>query len=127
VLSLANLHHRPLWESGLGVDGLVALLRLVEAGTVNATTAKALLEELYLPGGDPEALVRERGLGQVSDTEALAGLVDKAIAANEKAVADFRAGKEAALQKVVGHVMGATKGRADARLVNQLLRERLSG
>jgi aspartyl-tRNA(Asn)/glutamyl-tRNA(Gln) amidotransferase subunit B len=127
VLSLANTHHMPLWESGLGVDGLVALLRLVEAGTVNNTTAKALLEELYLPGGDPAALVRERGLGQVSDADALARLVDEAIAANEKAVADFRAGKEAALQKVVGHVMAATKGRADARLVNRLLRERLSG
>jgi aspartyl-tRNA(Asn)/glutamyl-tRNA(Gln) amidotransferase subunit B len=127
VQRLANTEHAPLWDSGLGEHGLVALLRLVEAGTVNTTTAKALLEELYLPGGDPAAMVRERGLGQVSDTEALGALVDAAIAANPKAVADFQGGKETALQAVVGHVMKATRGRADARLVNRLLRERLSG
>jgi aspartyl-tRNA(Asn)/glutamyl-tRNA(Gln) amidotransferase subunit B len=127
VMRLANAEHRPLTESGLGEDGLVALLRLVEAGTVNTTTAKALLEELYLTGGDPAAIVRDRGLGQVSDTEALGALVDAAITANPKAVADFQAGKETALQPVVGHVMKATRGRADARLVNRLLRERLSG
>jgi aspartyl-tRNA(Asn)/glutamyl-tRNA(Gln) amidotransferase subunit B len=127
VLRLANSGDLPLWESGLGEDGLVALLRLVEAGTVNSTTAKALLEELYEHGGDPAAIVRDRGLGQVSDTEALRALVDAAITANPRAVADYHAGKETALQAVVGHVMKATRGRADARLVNRLLRERISG
>jgi aspartyl-tRNA(Asn)/glutamyl-tRNA(Gln) amidotransferase subunit B len=127
VARLAHEHHLPLWESGLGVDGLAALLRLVEAGTVNQTTAKELLEELYLPGGDPAAVVRERGLGQVSDEAALGALVDAAIAANPKAVADFRTGKEAALGSLVGQVKKATQGRADFRLVDRLLRERLSG
>jgi len=127
VNGLSNAHHVPLWESGLGIDGLAALLRLVDAGTVNQTTAKELLEELYLGGGDPGAIVRERGLGQVSDAAELAALVDAAIEANAKAVADFQGGKEGALQAVVGHVMKATKGRADAKLVNRLLRERLSG
>ncbi|TMD96453.1 MAG: Asp-tRNA(Asn)/Glu-tRNA(Gln) amidotransferase subunit GatB, partial [Chloroflexi bacterium] len=121
VNGLSNAHHVPLWESGLGIDGLAALLRLVDAGTVNQTTAKELLEELYLGGGDPGAIVRERGLGQVSDAAELAALVDAAIEANAKAVADFQGGKEGALQAE------ATKGRADAKLVNRLLRERLSG
>jgi aspartyl-tRNA(Asn)/glutamyl-tRNA(Gln) amidotransferase subunit B len=127
VLRLANASHVPLRDSALGEAGLVSLLRLVHAGTVNPTTAKALLEELYSAGGDPEAIVRERGLGQVSDTAELGVLVDAAIASNAKAIADFQAGKESALQPVVGHVMKATRGRADARLVNRLLRERLSG
>jgi aspartyl-tRNA(Asn)/glutamyl-tRNA(Gln) amidotransferase subunit B len=123
---LANAHHVPLWQSGLGIDGLVALLRLLEAGTINGTVAKELLDELYLQGGDPEALVIQRGLGQVSDEAALVALVDEAIAANPQAVADFRGGKEAALQRIVGHVMKATRGRAAAELVNRLLRERLA-
>jgi aspartyl-tRNA(Asn)/glutamyl-tRNA(Gln) amidotransferase subunit B len=127
VAALANTTRRSLPQSGLGEAGLVALLRLLESGTVNSTTAKALLDELYAAGGDPEAIVRERGLGQVSDTAELAALVDAAIAANPKAVADFQGGKEGALQAVVGHVMKATRGRADARLVNRLLRERLAG
>ena len=63
----------------------------------------------------------------MSDAAELAALVDAAIEANAKAVADFQGGKEGALQAVVGHVMKATKGRADAKLVNRLLRERLSG
>jgi aspartyl-tRNA(Asn)/glutamyl-tRNA(Gln) amidotransferase subunit B len=127
VAGLAREHHVPLWRSGLGVEGLVALLRLVEAGTVSGPTAKALLQELYLPGGDPEAVVRERGLGRVSDTAALGGIVDEVIAANAQAAADFRGGKEQALGRLVGAVMKATQGRADAPLVNRLLRERLSG
>jgi aspartyl-tRNA(Asn)/glutamyl-tRNA(Gln) amidotransferase subunit B len=127
VNSLSNAHHVPLWESGLGVEGLAALLRLVDAGTVNQTTAKELLEELYLGGGDPEAIVRERGLGQVSDAGELGAIVDQVIEANPKAVADFRGGKEAALGSLVGQVKKATQGRADFRLVDRLLRERLSG
>jgi aspartyl-tRNA(Asn)/glutamyl-tRNA(Gln) amidotransferase subunit B len=127
VARLANAQHLPLQRSGLGVGGLAALLRMVEAGSINGTTAKELLDELYVSGGDPEVLVRERGLGQVSDESELAAIVDSVIAANERAAADFRGGKEQALGSLVGQVMKATRGRADARLVNKLLRERLGG
>jgi aspartyl-tRNA(Asn)/glutamyl-tRNA(Gln) amidotransferase subunit B len=127
VAALAREHHLPLWQSGLGVDGLVALLRLLDSGAVNGPTAKELLAELYVGGGDPAAVVRERGLGRVSDTGALAAAVDEAIAANPQAAADFRSGREQALGRLVGAVMKATGGRADARLVNRMLRERLSG
>ncbi|HZS13888.1 MAG TPA: Asp-tRNA(Asn)/Glu-tRNA(Gln) amidotransferase subunit GatB [Candidatus Dormibacteraeota bacterium] len=127
VARLANAHHLPVARSGLGVTGLSALLRLLESGAVNGTTAKELLDELYAAGGDPEALVRDRGLGQVSDEAALAAIVDEVIAANPQVVADFQGGKEQALGRLVGNVMKASGGRADARLVNKLLRERLAG
>jgi aspartyl-tRNA(Asn)/glutamyl-tRNA(Gln) amidotransferase subunit B len=127
VARLANAQHVPLQRSGLGVAGLASLLKLLDAGGINGATAKALLDELYIAGGDPEAVVRERGLGQVSDEAALGGVVDEVIAAHPKAVADFQGGKEAALQSLVGQVMKATRGRADAKLVNKLFRERLGG
>ncbi|MFN2450787.1 MAG: Asp-tRNA(Asn)/Glu-tRNA(Gln) amidotransferase subunit GatB [Candidatus Dormibacteria bacterium] len=127
VARLTHLHATPLSRSGIGVAGLGTLIRLVEAGSLNGATAKELLDELYLSGGDPEALVAARGLGQVSDVDELRGHVDAAIAANPKAVADFGAGREAALQSLVGQVMKATRGRADARAVNRILRERLGG
>ena len=127
VARLANASRTGLAESGLGVAGLVALLRLLEAGTINGTTAKELLEELYATGGEVEAIVAERGLGRIGDEAVLAPLVDAAIAAGERAVADYRAGKEAALQSLVGRVMGATRGRADAAAVTRLLRQRLDG
>ncbi len=127
VAALANVHHVALADSGLGVGGLVSLLSLVEAGTISGSTAKELLAELYVGGGDPAALVAERGLGQVGDAGALETLVADAIAANPKACDDYRGGRDAALQALVGHVMKATRGRADARQVTALLRERLSG
>jgi aspartyl-tRNA(Asn)/glutamyl-tRNA(Gln) amidotransferase subunit B len=127
VAALANEHRMPLRQSGLGVDGLVSLLRLVEGGTINGPTAKELLAELYVPGGNPEALVRDRGLAQVSDTTALTALVDAAIAGNPAAAADFRAGKQQALGQLMRAVKDATDGKADMPLVNRLLRERLSG
>ena len=127
VAALANTHHRSLGESGLGVAGLAALLKLVEGGTINGPTAKELLAELYLGGGDPAALVAHRGLAQVSDTGELSRLVDEVIAANQQACEDYRGGKTQALGRLVGQVMKATGGRADAAVVNSLLRERLSG
>jgi aspartyl-tRNA(Asn)/glutamyl-tRNA(Gln) amidotransferase subunit B len=127
VAALANQHRVSLWESGLGVEGLARLLRLVDGGAVNGPTAKELLAELYVSGGDPEALVRERGLAQVSDTAELTAFVDAAIAANPAAAADFRAGKQQALGQLMRSVKDATGGKADMPVVNRLLRDRLSG
>jgi aspartyl-tRNA(Asn)/glutamyl-tRNA(Gln) amidotransferase subunit B len=127
VAALANEHRVPLWESGLGVPGLARLLRLIEGGSINGPTAKELLAELYVAGGDPEAVVRERGLAQVSDATELAALVDAAIAANPVAAADYRAGKQQALGQLMRSVKEATAGKADMPLVNRLLRDRLSG
>ncbi|MBV8528486.1 MAG: Asp-tRNA(Asn)/Glu-tRNA(Gln) amidotransferase GatCAB subunit B, partial [Candidatus Dormibacteraeota bacterium] len=125
VAALANEHRRTLSHSGLGVAGLARLLRLVLDGAINGPTAKELLAELYVPGGDPELLVRERGLAQVSDTAELTALVERAIAENPEAAADFQGGKDAALGRLVGAVMKATGGKAQPRLVDQLLRDRL--
>ena len=127
VAALANVHHLPLARSGLGVGGLVALLSLVESGTINRATARVLLEELYVDGGDPAALVAERGMGQVSDEATLRALVDEVIAANPQAAVDFRGGRTQALGSLVGKVMKSTQGRADARLVTAILHERLGG
>ena len=127
VQRLAAKTRTALARSGLGVEGTGALLRLLEAGSISGTTAKELLEELYLPGGDPEALVRERGLGQISDESELVRLVEAAIEANAAAAADYRGGKQQAIGALVGHVKKATQGKADARRVTQLLRERLDG
>ncbi|MHB8717377.1 MAG: Asp-tRNA(Asn)/Glu-tRNA(Gln) amidotransferase subunit GatB [Candidatus Dormibacteria bacterium] len=125
VAALVNATHVPVRRSGLGIAGLAALLRLLEAGTINGATAKALLEELYERGGDPVAIVAERGLGQVSDAAVLRRHVDEVMASNPRAVADYRAGKQAAIGSLVGQVMKATGGRADARAVTAILREQL--
>jgi aspartyl-tRNA(Asn)/glutamyl-tRNA(Gln) amidotransferase subunit B len=73
----------------------------------------------------PKAIVEARGLAQVSDTGALEEFVKQAIAANPKSVADYKAGKKAALGFFVGQVMKLSKGKADPRLVGELVSKEL--
>jgi aspartyl-tRNA(Asn)/glutamyl-tRNA(Gln) amidotransferase subunit B len=118
--SRADVASLPLSPERLG-----ALLRLVEAGTISGTTAKELFEEIWSSGGDAEALVRERGLTQVSDEGALAGAIDAVLQANPAQVASYRGGKTGILGFLVGQVMKGTQGKANPAIVSRLLKERL--
>ena len=104
---------------------LAALLRLIDGGTISGKIAKGVFEEMFETGKDPEAIVKEKGLLQISDEGAIATAVDEVIAKNPKSVADYRAGKEKAIGFLVGQVMKATRGKANPDLVNRLLKERL--
>jgi aspartyl-tRNA(Asn)/glutamyl-tRNA(Gln) amidotransferase subunit B len=106
-------------------EHLAELLRMVDGGTVNGSAAKQVFEEMYRTGRAPATIVEERGLNQVSDAEALAGVVADVVAANPQPVADYRGGKTTALGRLVGEVMKATRGRANPGLVTELLREQL--
>ncbi|AEG59580.1 Asp-tRNA(Asn)/Glu-tRNA(Gln) amidotransferase subunit GatB [Desulforamulus ruminis] len=104
---------------------LASLLKLIDKGTISGKIAKTVFEEMFASGKDPEAVVQEKGLVQISDEGAIAAVVDEVIAANPKSVEDFRAGKEKAIGFLVGQVMRATKGKANPELVNKLLKEKL--
>jgi len=104
---------------------LAALLRLIDGGTISGKIAKGVFEEMFETGKDPEAIVKAKGLLQISDEGAIAAAVDEVIAKNPKSVADYRAGKEKAIGFLVGQVMKATRGKANPDLVNRLLKERL--
>jgi aspartyl-tRNA(Asn)/glutamyl-tRNA(Gln) amidotransferase subunit B len=110
----------------LAPAGFAALLRLVDEGRVTAKSARSLLPELLFSGGDPAALVRERGLEAVSDTGALEAAVDGVVAANAKAVASFQAGDAKSLNFLMGQVMRRTGGKADPARVRELLAARLA-
>jgi len=106
---------------------LAALVGLVDAGTINMTGAKTCFEVLVDSGGDPARIVESRGLAQVSDSGVIESLVDKAIEANAQSVADYRNGKKAALQFLVGQVMRESRGKANPPMVAQLLMDKLGG
>ena len=114
-------------ECGMKPAELASLVKLSVAGTINGPTVKELLPEIFEKGGDPEKIVKERGLGAVSDTSALEAFVDQAIAANPKVVEDFKAGKKAAAGFFVGQVMKLSKGKADPKLVGGIVARKLSG
>jgi aspartyl-tRNA(Asn)/glutamyl-tRNA(Gln) amidotransferase subunit B len=102
------------------------LQRLVDAGTLNDKLARVVLEGVVAGEGSPTGVMTARGLAVVSDTGALTAVVDEAIAANPDVAQKVREGKVAAAGALVGAVMKATKGQADARTVRDLIIERLS-
>jgi aspartyl-tRNA(Asn)/glutamyl-tRNA(Gln) amidotransferase subunit B len=99
---------------------------LVSAGTLNDKLARQVLEEVLAGEGEPEDIVAARGLAVVSDDGALTAAVDEAIAANPDVAAKIRDGKTAAAGALVGAVMKATRGQADATRARELILERLS-
>ncbi len=114
-----------LSEAMIKPTQLGALINLVEKGTITPKSAKEVFEEMFTTGREAEAIVKEKGLAQLSDESAIATAVDKVIAENPKAVTDFKAGKEASLNFLIGGVMKATRGTANKDVVTKLLREKL--
>jgi aspartyl-tRNA(Asn)/glutamyl-tRNA(Gln) amidotransferase subunit B len=94
-------------------------------GTINLATAKSVLEEMYKTGKNADDIIAQRGVTQISDTSAIDVEIDNAIKGNPQALADYKAGKTAAIKFLVGQVMRATKGRANPQLVNELLEKKL--
>ncbi len=103
-----------------------ALANLVEGGKINSKQAREVLAIMLESGEEPESIVKAKGMSQVTDTAALEKLCDEAIAANPRSVADFKAGKEAAINAFKGFIMKATKGQANPQLVDTILRKKLS-
>jgi aspartyl-tRNA(Asn)/glutamyl-tRNA(Gln) amidotransferase subunit B len=106
-------------------ERLSKLIQLTQNNIINAATAKSVLEEMYQTGKEPDEIIGERGLSQISDSGAIEAEVIRAIDNNSQAVADYKAGKTTALKFLVGQVMKATRGRANPSLVNELLKKRL--
>jgi aspartyl-tRNA(Asn)/glutamyl-tRNA(Gln) amidotransferase subunit B len=104
---------------------LAALVKLVADGAISGTNAKEVLAEHYATARRVAAIVESRGFRQISDAGALGAAIDTVLAANPDAVADYRAGKGAAVGFLVGQVMKATRGQANATMVQIALRERL--
>jgi aspartyl-tRNA(Asn)/glutamyl-tRNA(Gln) amidotransferase subunit B len=105
---------------------LAGLLELIEDGTISGKIAKDVFERMFASGEDARAIVAREGLTQIADTGALAAVIDQVLAANPRAVEDYKRGKKAAAGALVGQVMKATQGKANPALVNSLLQEKLA-
>ena len=124
---------RELNQSGTSVESspvlperLVELLRLVHDGTISLNAAKELFPELYAGDQSATRLVEAKGLRQLSDETELQALVDDVIEKHPAQVEQYQGGKEGVLGFFVGHVMKASKGKANPQKVNVLLKMRLS-
>jgi aspartyl-tRNA(Asn)/glutamyl-tRNA(Gln) amidotransferase subunit B len=106
---------------------ILELVNLVEAKTISSSAAQQVFTEMFATGKSPAAIVQEKGLAQVSDTGAIEKFCDEAIAANPAPVADYKAGKVAALNSLKGQVMKLSKGKANPALVGEILERKLKG
>jgi len=104
---------------------LAKMLKMIEDGTISGKIAKTVFEEMYLSGEDPEKLVREKDLLQLTDEEELDRIIEKVLSGNATEVEDYKKGKSKLLGFFVGQVMKETKGKANPKLVNEILRGRL--
>jgi aspartyl-tRNA(Asn)/glutamyl-tRNA(Gln) amidotransferase subunit B len=111
----------------VGPERLGELLDLVAAGTVSATAAKDVLAEMFSSEASPATIVERKGLAQISDSGELAAVVDQVVAANPDLVEKFRGGKRGVLGALVGQVMRETRGRANPKLVSDLLERAIGG
>ena len=122
-----NAEGRAIDEAPLAPAALAALIRRVDDGTVSNNGARQVFDALWTgAGGDVDALIDAKGLRQMSDSGALEAIVDTVLAANQKSVAEFRAGKDKAFNALVGQVMKASQGKANPAQAGELLRRKLS-
>jgi aspartyl-tRNA(Asn)/glutamyl-tRNA(Gln) amidotransferase subunit B len=117
---------RGIGECPVGPEQLGELVGLIQSGQISGKMAKEVFAEMFATGQAAAAIVRHRGLAQVSDAAAIEKLVDEAVAANPKSVADYRAGNTAAINFLKGQVMRLSKGSANPQLVGEILRRKLS-
>lgn len=104
---------------------LCDLLRLVEGGVINSSVGKQVFEEMFKTGRRPAEIVEKKGLKQIDDAKAIQELVVRIIAENPKPAADYRSGNVKAMTFFVGQVMKATKGKANPKTVNELVKKEL--
>lgn len=106
---------------------LAKMIGMVEKGVISGKTAKSVFEEMLSTGEDPDVIVEEGGITQISDEEEIARIIGEVMEENPGSVEDYRGGKQKAAGFLVGQVMRKTKGRANPQLVNELLRRSLEG
>ncbi|WP_302609456.1 Asp-tRNA(Asn)/Glu-tRNA(Gln) amidotransferase subunit GatB [uncultured Mitsuokella sp.] len=113
-------------KSPVSAERLGKMIGLIMKDTISGKIAKKVFKEMWTNPDDPEKIVKDKGLVQITDTGAIEAAVDAAIAANPKAVAEYKGGKKKAIGALVGQVMKATRGKANPQMVNKMLAEKLA-
>jgi len=127
VLMHMNERNTDIRGLNLRAADLAKIIRMAKDGTISGLAAKETLSACIDTGKDPAEIVKEKGLEQVSDESELEGIIKEVISLNERSVNDFKAGKENALSFLVGQVMKMSKGKANPKLANEMLRKKIKG
>ena len=121
-----NKEERSIAAAPVSPAQLAQLVARIADDTLSSKTAKEVFEALWSGEGSAvDAIIEARGLKQITDTGAIEAIIDEVLAANQKSVEEFRAGKDKAFNALVGQCMKATRGKANPQQVNDLLRQKL--
>ena len=123
--AMLNEKKLELKDSPVSAENLGRLVELVSQNVINGKTAKDVFAIMAETGENPEKIVDEKGLKQVTDTSAIEAVIDEVLAANPDNAAAYRSGKQGLFGWFVGQVMKASKGKANPGLVNELLKKKL--
>jgi aspartyl-tRNA(Asn)/glutamyl-tRNA(Gln) amidotransferase subunit B len=126
LLGLLNARAITIERSPIPAGELAGLLKLVDSGAISAKTAKTVFDEMAASGRTAAAIVAEKGLSQISDETELEKVIQAVLERNPKEVEAFRGGKTKLMGFFVGEVMKATRGQANPKTVNELLRQKLN-
>lgn len=124
---LLNEHKLEIENSKIPPRDLADLIRLITDGVISGKIAKTVFEEMFITGNQPEAIVKEKGLTQVSNKDEIKAICKSIIDSNPSQAEEFRAGKQKILGFFVGQVMKQTKGKANPQIVNKTFMDLLSG
>jgi len=123
--ALANREKVPVGGSKVTPENLCSMLKMVDSGKISSKMAKTVFEEMFKTGMDPESIAGEKGLEQISDLDELESAIDQVITDNPGPVGQYREGKEKAIGFLIGQVMAKTKGKANPKLVNEIMVRKL--
>ncbi|MDO8600332.1 MAG: Asp-tRNA(Asn)/Glu-tRNA(Gln) amidotransferase subunit GatB [bacterium] len=125
-LKLLNEVSASAGDTRVTPENFAELVHYIHDGKISSAAAKSVLKEMFATGEEPDVIIEQKKLWQVSDEAQLASFVDKALSQNPEAVAEFAKGKGATLQFLVGQVMKEARGAANPQVVAKLLKEKLS-
>lgn len=126
LLRLLNSKNMEITECKIKPENFAKMLTLIDRGIISGKIGKTVFEEMFETGKDPEEIVKEKGLVQITDEKEIEKVVEEVIKENSSVVEEVKSGKEKALTYLVGQVMKKTKGKANPQIVNKLLREKIN-
>lgn len=112
-------------DSKVTPENFAEMLVLIQKGKISGSAAKQVFKVMFEKGGEPDNIVSDLGLEQTSDEGAISAVIDKIIEANQKAVADYKAGQEKSFGFLVGQAMKELKGKGNPQVINELLKKKL--
>ncbi len=125
LMALMSDSKQTINECKITPNHFAGMMKLIDNGTISGKIAKTIYEEMFNTGNQPDAIVKEKGLLQITDEDEITKIVDQAMVDNPSSVQDYRNGQKKALGFLVGQVMKLSKGKANPQLVNKILTKKL--